>query len=861
VSEESGGERSLGSWLRRQREDACLTQQELAERSGLSVRAISNLERGRTRRPYPNSVRLLTDALGLAETVGAELVTQYRASSASRPDGPWPPGRDPVRSAQGLTAGELARALTVTADVPRQLPARPWTFVGRRAELDWLTGRLGNPSEAAGATPVIVIGGTAGVGKTALAVHWAYEVTRLFPDGQLYVDLRGYDPGQPVPSAEALAGFLRALGMPGADIPAETDERAARYRTLLASRRMLVLLDNAGSVDQVRPLLPGASGCMAVVTSRDVLAGLVARDGAQRLDLDLLPVGDALHLLRELIGARVDGDPRAAAVLVSQCARLPLALRVAAELAVARPFSSLASLTGELSNEQRRLDLLAAGGDSRTAVRAVLSWSYRNLDPRVARAFRLAGLHPGPDFDGYALAALTGTTAQQASQLLEPLARANLVGSAGSGRYGLHDLLRSYARELTTGYDGEADPQAALTSLFDYYHYGAVTASRTLFPATDGLAHPAAPVSSPALATQTEALAWLTAERACLSAVIAYTAEHGWPHYATRLAAVLGPYLESGGHFPEAITMHSHATRAARLTGDRSAEANALNSVGRIDWRQGRSKRAYSHLQQALAIFRADDDLAGQAQALLNLGITSGRQSGYREAVGYFQEALTLFRQAGNQVGQARALNNLAIIDLLQGRYRQARVLLRRALVLEQEAGDQTGELLTLNNLCLADLRRGHYRQARHHIERALVLCLETGDRPVQAHILATCAEVDLRQDDYREAIASCKRSLALCSEIGDKYSQAVALNVLGETLLAVSEPQEAREHHAAALHLATQIGDKYEQARAHYGLASAYHRAGELAQARSQWQQSLALYLSLGAPEAAKARTSLELL
>ena len=172
-------------------------------------------------------------------------------------------------------------------------------------------------------------------------------------------------------------------------------------------------------------------------------------------------------------------------------------------------------------------------------------------------------------------------------------------------------------------------------------------------------------------------------------------------------------------------------------------------------------------------------------------------------------------------------------------------------VLLEQEAGDQTGELLTLNNLCLADLRRGHYRQARCHIERALVLCLETGDRPVQAHILATCAEVDLRQHDYREAIASCKRSLALCSEIGDRYSQAVALNVLGETLLAVSEPQEAREHHAAALHLATQIGDKYEQARAHYGLASAYHRTGELAQARSQWQQSLALYLSLGAPEA----------
>jgi hypothetical protein len=247
----------------------------------------------------------------------------------------------------------------------------------------------GHHQEAPGTVVISAIDGTAGVGKTALAVHWAHHVVDRFPDGQLYVNLRGYDPGQPMPATDALAGFLQSLGVPGQDIPAEADQRAARYRSLTAGKRMLIVLDNAGSADQVRPLLPGTPSCTVVVTSRDALAGLVARDGATRVDLDLLPLEDAVALLRTMIGARADAEPRAAAELAGQCCRLPLALRVAAELAAIRPATSLAELADELAHLGTRLDLLRAGGDSRTEVRAVFSWSYRHLDADAARTFRL----------------------------------------------------------------------------------------------------------------------------------------------------------------------------------------------------------------------------------------------------------------------------------------------------------------------------------------------------------------------------------------------------------------------------------------------------------------------------------------
>ncbi|WP_248962040.1 AfsR/SARP family transcriptional regulator [Sphaerisporangium perillae] len=350
-------------------------------------------------------------------------------------------------------SGGAARDIGRRWAIPAQLPAEVPGFVGRDAELAELSLFLpAKTRRAGGARPtmaVVTVSGTAGVGKSALAIRWAHRAREHFPDGQLYVDLRGYAPRQPVSAAGALAGFLSALGVPSRDVPANLDGRSARYRTELSGRRMLIVLDNASSVEHVRPLLPGTPSCVVVVTSRDSLAGLVALHGAHRLHLDLLAPADAAALLRTLIGARVEDEPEAAAVLAGQCARLPLALRVAAELATARPAGTLADLVTELADQRRRLDLLDAGGDAHAAIRAVFSWSYRRLPADAARAFRVLGLHPGPDLDAHAAAALIGEGPEEARRLLGVLAHAHLIGPGGrTGTYAMHDLLRAYAADL-----------------------------------------------------------------------------------------------------------------------------------------------------------------------------------------------------------------------------------------------------------------------------------------------------------------------------------------------------------------------------------------------------------------------------
>ncbi|MDQ4032540.1 MAG: NB-ARC domain-containing protein, partial [Actinomycetota bacterium] len=440
------------------------------------------------------------------------------------PDHPYPPRDTTVKDP---LLGDLTTA------VPHQLPADTSHFVGRAEELRQLSKLLGNSVTEDGGTVVIsAVSGTAGVGKTALALRWAHRVRDEFPDGQLYVNLRGYDPDRPLSAADALAGFLRALGMAGQDIPLELEERAASYRSLLDGRRMLIVLDNASTVEQVRPLLPGTASCV-VVTSRDSLAGLVARHGAQRLDLDLLIPEDAVALLGVLIGSRVTTEPDVAAALARQCAWLPLALRVAAELAVTRPATTLAQLVDELSDQQRRLDLLDADGDDRTAIRAVFSWSYHHLPAETARAFRLVGLHPGPSLDSYAAAALVKSSHQEAQRHLDVLTRAHLI-QLSSGRYGMHDLLRAYATDLAT----DEERTAALTRLFDHYLATAAAAMDTIYPAERHRRPrvPAVVTPSPPVVEPQDARAWLDTERATLADVCAFTAAHGWPGHTVALA-------------------------------------------------------------------------------------------------------------------------------------------------------------------------------------------------------------------------------------------------------------------------------------------------------------------------------------
>ncbi|MGP4115516.1 ATP-binding protein, partial [Streptomyces sp. 4N509B] len=370
---------------------------------------------------------------------------------------------------------------TPAVTVPAQLPADVVGFVGREGELRELDGLMAGVGGRGGA--LAVVAGTAGVGKTALVVRWAHRTRERFPDGQLYVDLRGYGPEAPVSAEDALSGFLRALGVEAAAVPRDVAERSATFRTLLDGRRMLVVLDNARSVEQVRPLLPGSSSCFTVVTSRDALAGLVAREGAHRIVLHRMPLGDARGLLAGLLVERAAREPGAVDALIERCARLPLALRITAELARSQPGRGLGELAEELADRQGALDLLDLDGDPYTAVRAVFSWSYQRLEPSVARVFRLLGLHPGHDTDVYAVAALAGAGVRRTRRALEVLVRAHLVDQvAGGRRYQPHDLLRAYAAELAAETDGPTERAEALARLLDYYLATASSALDAIAP-------------------------------------------------------------------------------------------------------------------------------------------------------------------------------------------------------------------------------------------------------------------------------------------------------------------------------------------------------------------------------------------
>ena len=753
--------------------------------------------------------------------------------------------------------------------VPRQLPVDVAGFTGRDqylAELDLLlpsapSGSADGKKAKGGPTAAAIsaVSGTAGVGKTTLAVHWAYRVAERFPDGQLYVNLRGYDLERPVTASEALGGFLRALGVADQDIPADTAERAARFRSLLAGRRMLVLVDNADEAEQVRPLLPGNPACVTLVTSRSSLTGLVARDGAVRLDLDLLPAGEAADLLRVLIGPRADAEPAVVAVLGEQCARLPLALRIAAELARARPAVPLADLVAELADEQRRLDLLEAGGDPRAGMRTVFSWSCRQLDAGTLRMFRLAGLHPGPDVDAYEAAALADTTVHLAGQALDRLARVNLMHSVTPGRYGMHDLLRAYARELAAR-GSESEQHKAFTHLLGYHLDAAATAMDTLFPAEHGQ-RPSVPRSmtpTPPLTAPDRARDWLDANRASLIAAAGHAVARGFLAHVNLLTATIFRYLDHGGHYAESAALHTRAYQAARHAGDRVAEANALTGLGVVDFHQGRYHEAVGRLEHALSLAREAGDRPSEARSLCNLGIANYYLARYEESIRQLRESVAFFREQGNRTAEARNLGNLATVEARLGRYEPAVAHLDQALVLHREADNRPGEAYVLANLGSLCRDQGQYARAADFQQHALVLFRAEGSRRSEARALAEFGDVCRLRGDYQQAADCQQQALTLSRQIGDRGGEAEALNGLGEVLLATMDSAGSRAHHFEALTVASQTGDKHGQARAHEGIGYACQADGDLTQGQHHWREALALYAAIGAPEADRVRAQL---
>ncbi|HEX2289102.1 MAG TPA: tetratricopeptide repeat protein, partial [Pseudonocardiaceae bacterium] len=551
----------------------------------------------------------------------------------------------------------------------------------------------------------------------------------------------------------------------------------------------------------------------------------------------------------------------AAATLARLCARLPLALRVAAELAAARPTISLAQLVDELADEQRRLELLDAGGDARTAVRGVFSWSYQHLPAPAAHAFRLIGLHPGPYFDSYAAAALANTSLDQAQQMLDLLSRAHLIQAPHPGHYGIHDLLRAYATWLADVEDSKAEQRAGLTRLFDHYLATAAAAMDTLIPAEQHrrprIPLPATPI--PPMPDRATARTWLDSERVTLAAVSAYTAARGWLDHTTQLSTTLYRYLDASGHFPDGLTIHTHALHAARHIDKPAAEADALLNLGHIYWQQGHYGKATHHLQQALTLASEIGDRVGESYALLNLGIVYQRQGHYRQATHHLQQALTLASEIGDRVGETNALLNLGIVDRRQGHYQQATDHYQQALTVASRVGDRHGEANALDNLGTIYQRQGHHELAADHHQQALALFHEIGDRHGEANTLLDLGTVYRRQGHYQQAADHHQQALALFREMGDQHGEACALNRVGETLVAIRQADQALTQHTAALALATQIGDRYEQARAHNGLAHTHQLTGDLDQALAHQTAALALASQIGEPyEHARAHNGL---
>ena len=764
-------------------------------------------------------------------------------------------GRPPAAGA--LAAGPLASGAPAapTGDRPpaagplAQLPLDVSGFTGRGAELAELDVALAAGREPS-AVRIAAVCGTAGVGKTALAVRWAHRGAARLPAGQLYVDLRGYAPGWPVDPLDALAGMLTALGVPERDIPPTLDARAARYRSAVAGRRLLVLLDNAATVEQVHPLLPGSPDTVVLVTSRDSLPGLVALHGARRLALDLMPAADARALLRELIGARVDGEPDAAAELAALCGRLPLALRVAAELAVSRPTTPLADLVAELADRRRRLDLLDPGGDPHAAVITVFSWSLRHLPPDTMRAFALLGLHPGQDADAPALAALAGTGHRSAGRMLTRLARAHLVYSSGPGRYGMHELLRAYATGLVRS-DGEA--RAALGRLLDHYLGTAAAAMDALFPADAGrrptvpspaVATPAA--DAPRFDTPAAALAWLDTHRATLTAVAGHAAGDGWPRYAIDLSATLFPYL-AGGHYHDGLAIHAHGVTAARLAGDRTGEARAGTDLGNMQVRLGRHGEAVAQFRRAVDLYQQVGDHSGQARGLNNIGVVEQRQGRHTVAAGHFRQALEHSRQAGDRIGEAWALNNLGTVAQLRGSWAEAVRDRRRALELFRQAGDQIGQAEVLNNLGDLEQRQGQHAAALGHYRQALAGYQQAGSRVGEAWARSSLGDVHTLLGEPDRAAEQLCWALALFRELGDLDGEPWVLTGLGDAARAAGRPAEALRWHTTALTAALGVGSGHQEARAHIGLAHAHRDLGDPERATTHHDQAVLLHTRMG--------------
>lgn len=856
-SGDAAGWGSLAAMLRRHRKQALLSQEQLAERSGLSTRTIRDLEHGRTRSPHGLSVRLLVDALGLGGPERAAFEAAARAdcldvgAADAEPD-------DRSSSSSGAQPNEQSGSLLRP---PAHLPADLPDFTGRDAvgvRLQRLLNREPAGEDPAAGNqavyvPMVLITGPGGVGKTAFAVHVAHRLRRRFVDGQLYVNLRGAEATSLDP-ADVLAGFLHALGLQGAGVPASLDERSAVFRTTVADRRVLVLLDNAADEAQVRPLLPGGAGCGVLITSRGSLAGL---EGGQRISLDVMSADEATELLARITGPlRVAAEPSAAADIVRYCGYLPLALRVAGARLLTRPHLPLQRLAALLSDEHRRLDRLRVGD---LEVRSSIAFSERGLGADDRRAFLLLGVLDAPDLPGWVAAAVLGRPAEVGEEVVERLVEAQLLNpvwqsSSGNTRFQFHDLIRIYAREQADRHLTEQEQRDALARALQQWLDMAVDAAlrlpgRLLLLAdradSDLRLDPSAIAVSSFDPTE-----WFERERSALVASVLQSHAAGLDTFAYRLALTLTWFLKLRGHFYDWTRAHTTALASARWAGDLRAEAALLYALGEMHLDQDYYDLAAMRLKKALLVLRGLHDPGLGSRVLCSLAVVRQRQGDLVQARSLLEESLRLAGEAHDEHATAEVLHALGAVHREQGDIVQAVRCYERSLTGFDLAGDRFNQAVALCSLGVAYRLDGDDRTAERCLRTSLRLCRELGHSAMEAFGLRYLGDIHLDRGEVVRARSLIAKSLDLCRQQHERYGEALALSGLGAVHLADRQFETALTVLRRALDIWEDLQVPLLRARTLITFGDVLVGLGAPSLAGAAWRDALREFERIDAPE-----------
>ncbi|MEV7581904.1 ATP-binding protein [Streptomyces erythrochromogenes] len=739
--------------------------------------------------------------------------------------------------------------------VPRQLRGDVRHFVNRSRELARLGRLVTDDCEEPNVVPVTVITGTAGVGKTSLALHWAHSVRPRFPAGELYANLRGYAAESPALPEAILGRFLEDLGIPASHVPVELERRETMFRSLLADRRMLIVLDNAADSTQVRPLLPASAGCLVIVTSRDDLSGLVAQQGALRLEVTTLPTTDAVMLLRATTAEYRARDKRADLTeLARLCAGLPLALRIAAERATGWPSMPLSELIDDLRDESARWNVLTADAEEGPdAMRSVFEWSYKALPAPAARLFRLLGLHPGNEFGLPAVASLAGVEPLVVRSLLDTLVRAHLLERRPAGRYEFHDLLRAYAAELIRREENEVDRAEILGRCLAWYLHTADAAQRAISPydsyALDGQVP--APATALGFEQYESAFRWYRAESTNLVTATRVAAETGFPGIAWRLAVVLRAIYMHHNAFDDWGTTARVAVEAATRAGEPAGEAEALENLGKVAFQALRLDEAEECHRAALAIRRRIGDQRGMAVSINALGLLGLRRRRLDEARSHFADSAEISRELGDRRWSALMRSNLAETLCELGRPEEAGGIIERALTDFRELGDRFGEGNALFLLSWARRESGDLEAADGAINSALAIANEEDNQVWRGHWLVESAKVELARGNPEKALRLCQESAGVQRRLGDAAREAVALDGAGEACQALDRFEEAAKFHLRAIALYRGLDAVWKLAWALKHLADALDQLGDHEPARAARQELLRLLGPMRDPEA----------